>query len=144
MMSEDKWRELKRKVYEEERRKCYVCGSTEPPFELHEFWEYNDKNHVQKLVEVHHLCRLCHMVKHIGFWCHTEDGKAKLKEIGLSREDLVNHFCKVNQCSEKDFLQHEDNAFEIWRKRSRYQWKQEFSKYKTYIDKVKIKTNGRK
>ncbi|MBO3809708.1 MAG: hypothetical protein FGF50_08970 [Candidatus Brockarchaeota archaeon] len=143
LMPEDKWRELKKQIYEEEGE-CYICGSTESPFELHEFWEYDDKNHVQKLIGVHHLCRLCHMIKHIGFWCHTEDGRTKLKQIGLSREDLIKHFCKVNQCSEKDFLQHEDNAFKIWRERSKHQWRQNFSKYKNYIDKEKVKDRGRK
>jgi len=144
LMPKDKWEELKRRVYEEEGRKCYICGSTEPPFELHEFWEYDDKKHVQKLVGVHHLCRLCHMVKHIGFWCHTEDGRAKLKQIGLSRKDLIKHFCKVNQCSEKEFLQHEENALKTWRERSKHRWKQDFGKYKNYIDWKKVKDRRRK
>lgn len=144
LMPEDKWRELKKQIYEKEGIECYICGSTNPPFELHEFWEYDDKNHVQKLVGVHHLCRLCHMIKHIGFWCHTNEGIAKLKKAGLSKKDLMKHFCKVNQCSEKDFLQHEDTAFKVWRERSQHQWKQNFGKYKNYIDKEKVRDRGRK
>lgn len=133
LMPRDKWYALKRKVYAEEGHKCYICGSTKKPFELHEFWEYDDEKHIQKLVGVHHLCRLCHKVKHIGFWCHTPDGNAKLKQEGLTCEDIIKHFCKVNNCSRKDFFRHEKKAFEIWRERSKYEWKQDFGEYKGYM-----------
>ena len=56
LMPKEKWKTLKRKIYEKEGRKCYICGSTRPPFELHEFWEYDDENHIQRLVGTHHLC----------------------------------------------------------------------------------------
>jgi len=87
----EKWREIKRMLYEKEGRRCYICGSEKGPFEAHEFWEYDDENHIQRLVAVHDLCSLCHKIKHIGFWCYTEDGRKKLKEMGLSKEDLVEH-----------------------------------------------------
>jgi len=133
LMPKEKWNALKREIYEKEGRKCYICGSTRPPFELHEFWEYDDEAHVQKLVGIHHLCRLCHMIKHIGFWCYTSDGRKKLEKLGLSRKDLIEHFCRVNNCSEGDFERHEDEAFEIWRKRSKHEWKQEFGEYERFI-----------
>jgi len=47
----------------------------------------------------------------------------------LSREDLINHFCKVNNCSREDFEKHEEEAFRIWRERSKYEWKQDFGEY---------------
>jgi len=133
LMSEKSWRKLKEEVYKKEGRKCWICGSTKGPFELHEFWEYDDKKHVQKLIGIHHLCRLCHMIKHFGLWEHTSKGKEKLRKMGLSREDLVRHFCKVNDCSKEDFLRHEKEAFELWRKRSLFDWKQDFGKYEKYI-----------
>jgi hypothetical protein len=58
----------------------------------------------------------------------------RLKELGLSRKDLVKHFCKVNDCSEKEFLQHEDEAFKVWEKRSNYEWKQDFGTYTKYVE----------
>ena len=133
LLPKNEWYRLKDNVYAEEGRKCYICGSGQGRFSLHEFWEYDDDKHIQKLSGLHHLCNLCHKIKHIGFWCHTADGKLKLKQEGLDREDLIKHFCRVNNCTKEEFLKHEDKAFEVWRERSEYQWKQDFGKYKEFI-----------
>jgi len=87
---------------------------------------------VQRLVAVHHLCGLCHKIKHIGYWCHTEEGRRRLARAGLSREDLVAHFCRVNNCSREDFLRHEEEAFGVWAERSKHEWKQDFGEYDPY------------
>ena len=50
----------------------------------------------------------------------------------MSRKDLIEHFCKVNGCSE-EFLEHEEGAFEVWRKRSLRERKQDFGERKKYI-----------
>jgi hypothetical protein len=81
---------------------------------LHEFWSYDSSTQIQKLTEFHHLCNLCHKIKHIGFWCHTADGQAKLKQEGLTRNDLITHFCTVNRCPENEFENHEQAAFALW------------------------------
>ena len=133
LMSNNEWRSLKEEVYDKEGRKCYTCGSKEQPFSLHEFWEYNDDKHIQKLSAVHHLCNLCHKIKHIGFWCHTADGRMKLKQEGLNCDNLIEHFCIVNNCTIQDFLAHEYKAFDMWKERSKYQWKQDFGKYEAFI-----------
>jgi len=129
LMSRENWEQLKREVFDKEGRKCWICGSTRSPLELHEFWEYDGTNHIQKLEGVHHLCRLCHMIKHIGLWCHTEKGLRTLKNMGLTREELMEHFCEVNNCSKQDFLRHEKEAFMTWEKRSKFDWKQDFGKF---------------
>jgi transposase-like protein len=102
---------------------------------LHEFWSYNELTHVQTLVEFHHLCDLCHKIKHIGFWCHTADGQNKLRQEGYNPDDLIKHFCKVNGCSKEDFEKYEDECFEIWNKRSQYNWTQDFGEYAKYLKK---------
>lgn len=127
------WHRIKQEIYEKEGRKCYICGSTEGRFSAHEFWEYIDEKHIQRLVAVHHLCSLCHKIKHIGFWCHTIEGRGKLRQEGLDREDLIKHFCSINNCTRTKFLEHEEKAFEIWRERSKHQWKQDFGKYSQLI-----------
>lgn len=134
LMPEDEWNKLKERIYAEEGRKCYICESTSPPFHLHEFWQYDDERHVQKLVGLHHLCDLCHKIKHIGFWCHTHDGREKLKQQGLSLKDLIKHFCTVNKCAEKDFHQHEDEAFRAWSRRSEHKWKQDLGEYNKRVE----------
>lgn len=134
MLPREEWKRLWHKIIQEEGGKCYICGSTGMKLELHEFWEYDDENRVQKLVGMHLICDLCHMVKHLGYWCHTDEGRIKLEKRGLSRNDLIQHFCRVNNCSEEDFLQHEEESFKIWRERSKYDdWKQDLGRYKSWL-----------
>jgi len=125
----DKWQHIKSELFKIEGRRCWICRTEQGRLEAHEFWDYDDNNHVQKLASIHHLCDLCHEIKHIGFWCHTVDGQEKLAKLGLSEKDLVEHFCKVNNCEEKDFRKHESQAFKIWKERSNHKWKQDFGGY---------------
>lgn len=137
LVSRNQWAIIKQDTYTKEGRICYICNSKQGPFSAHEFWEYDDKGYTQKLVDIHHLCNLCHKIKHIGFWCWTEEGKAELKKQGLGRKDLIKHFCDVNRCTEEAFLEHEKEAFEIWRKRSMHEWKQDFGDFNKYINESK-------
>jgi len=94
---------------------------------LHEIWEYDDKKHIQKLEGFILLCKMCHHVKHIGLaGILASEGK-------LDYDDVVEHFCKVNNCSKGDFERHKKEAFEIWHSRSKHQWKQDFGKSKEFI-----------
>lgn len=133
------WYDIKNKVFAKEGHRCYICGDSTTTLQLHEFWSYDETTRIQKLVEFHHLCDQCHKIKHIGFWCHTADGEAKLKEEGLTRDDLIKHFCKVNECSADTFEQAEDEAFEIWNKRSQQMWNQDFGEYGKYITTRKLR-----
>jgi len=133
LLPKHEWDTLKQDLYAEEGRECYICESTSKPLEAHEFWKYDDKLHIQKLVGIHHLCTLCHKIKHIGFWCYTSDGMTRLAEEGFTRRDLVKHFCAVNKVSRKVFERYEDEALRVWRKRSRHEWKQDLDKYNIYV-----------
>ena len=128
------WYRIKQRLYAEEGRECHICGSKEGRLSAHEFWKYDDKEHIQRLVAIHHLCNLCHKIKHIGFWCYTAKGKANLKREGLNREDLMKHFCTVNDCTREDFLEHEEKAFDVWAERSKHQWKQDFGEFAKYLE----------
>jgi hypothetical protein len=127
----NKWKSIKKELIIEEGQHCWICGN-KGGLEAHEFWEYDDINHIQKLVAIHHLCSMCHKIKHIGFWCYTKEGKEILFKSNLSKEDLINHFCKINQCSKEDFESHEKTAFALWRERNKYVWKQDFGKYNLF------------
>ncbi len=122
----NKWRDIKNNLFEKEGHQCWICGKKGIRLDAHEFWEYDDKNHIQRLVAIHHLCDLCHKIKHIGLWCHTLDGQRQMMELGLTRNDLIKHFCKVNNCPAEEFERHEKEAFRIWEERSRHKWKQDF------------------
>jgi len=124
-----KWKKIKKELFEKEGQRCWICGKEGERLEAHEFWEYDDEHHIQKLVAIHHLCDECHRIKHIGLWCYTDVGREKLARLGLSKEDLINHFCKVNNCSRKEFEKHEEEALKIWGERSKCEWKQDLGKY---------------
>jgi hypothetical protein len=134
LLPKNEWYRLKKEVFAKEGRKCYICGS-DRGLSLHEFWSYDDEKYIQKLLGFHHLCNLCHKIKHIGFWCHTTEGQAKLEREGLRREDLINHFCTVNNCTRKEFEEHEKAAFEVWTERSMHQWKQDFGECEKLVKK---------
>jgi len=102
------WGDIRNKIIKEHGRKCQICGETEGVMNLHEMWKYDD-------------------VKHIGLaGILASQGK-------LDYGKVVEHFCKVNKCTIKEFKKHEARAFEIWEKRSRSQWKQDFGNYKEFI-----------
>ena len=125
----EEWRELKDYLFKTEGNKCWICCKDNTCLEAHEFWEYDDYRHIQKLAAIHHICDLCHKVKHIGLWCHTKDGTQKLNKQKLTREHLIQHFYRVNNCNREEFLQHEDAAFSQWTARSKFQWKQDLGVY---------------
>jgi len=123
------WRRIKEELFEKEGRQCWICGKENTRLEAHEFWEYDDENHVMKLVAIHHLCDMCHKIKHIGFWRYTLDGRKLLEKAGITIEDIINHFCKVNNCTREEFEKHKEEAFKKWKERSRYKWKIDLGKY---------------
>jgi len=134
-----KWNDIKKELYAKEGAKCWICGAETRALEAHEFWEYDDIKHTQKLEAIHHLCSFCHKIKHIGLWLHTEDGERMLKKKGLKREDMINHFCRVNKCSEEDFTRCEEEAFRIWNDRNKHEWKQDFGKYEPKSNRIRQK-----
>jgi len=121
------WNRIRDNFITENGRKCQICGEVEGTMNLHEIWKYDDKNHTQKLEGLILLCKMCHNVKHIGL-------SGKLASQGkLDYDAVIDHFCKVNDCSERDFQKHLRDSFETWHERSTHIWKQDFGKYKEFI-----------
>jgi hypothetical protein len=110
-------------------RKCQVCGETEGKMNLHEIWEYDDDKHVQKLGGFILLCEMCHHVKHIGL------AEILANRGELDYDEVIDHFCKVNDCTQREFEQHKTKAFDVWNKRSEYEWKQDFGEYRGFVKK---------
>lgn len=92
------------------KNKCAICNQTSYGLEAHEKWEYNLNEHTQKLIDILPLCRNCHKVKHWGL--------ASLNgEIDL----VVNHFLKVNNCTEDILKQHLLDSKNLWETRNQIQ-----------------------
>ena len=123
------WNNIRNDIIDKNGKKCQICGETEGIMSLHEIWNYDDVNHVQKLDGFILLCSMCHHVKHIGLaGILARQGK-------LNYNEVIKHFCKVNYCSVKEFVEHVDNAFRIWRERSQHSWRQDFGRYEEFIKK---------
>jgi len=109
------WENLRKEVYRKYNYKCAICGAG-GQLHAHEAWEYDDKNRIQKLVNLIALCSKCHAVKHIGLaGIRASDGK-------LNYEKLINHFMKINNCNREVFEKHQIKAFKKFEERSRYEW----------------------
>jgi hypothetical protein len=112
-VSKEVWDKLRNEVYFQASYKCEICGGKghKWPVECHEVWEYDDVNHIQKLVRLIALCPNCHTTKHAGF--------AILK----GNEDIViEQLMRVNKMTDKEADEHITKAFEIWRERSKHNW----------------------
>lgn len=112
-VSKEVWDKLRNEVYFQASYKCEICGGKghKWPVECHEVWEYDDVNHIQKLVRLIALCPNCHMVKHPGL--------AKIK----GNSDLVLlQLSKVNEMTKEEALEYVNKAFAIWQERSKHQW----------------------
>jgi hypothetical protein len=111
------WDTLRRDCYRKAKFKCEICSETgleqgfKWPVECHEIWNYDDKNHVQRLDGLIALCPLCHKVKHAGR-TGTVDG------IVIVMEKLM----KVNGWSPEKTYAYIDQAFKTWKIRSKYKW----------------------
>jgi hypothetical protein len=121
------WGNIKKDIIKENGRKCQICGEVEGRMNLHEIWKYDDVKHIQKLEGFILLCTMCHHVKHIGL------AGILAKQGKLDYDKVIEHFCKVSNCTKGEFEKHKAEAFEIWERRSKHQWKQDFGKYKGFV-----------
>ena len=124
------WDRLRKETYAEHGHKCGICGA-EGRLNCHEIWEYDDRNHSQRLVGFIALCDLCHHVKHIGL-------AGILASKGqLDYEKVVEHFMKVNRCGGGRFKKHKKRAFRQWAERSKYAWQVDLGEYEALVRKSK-------
>ena len=109
---------------------CYICGEKSANLFLYENWEYDDLNHQMALKSLHHICEMCHKVKHLDFWFFTTYGREQLKKLKINKVDLIKHYCKVNDCNISEFGEDWTKSLETWTKRNMIQWDKNFGKYK--------------
>lgn len=103
---------------------CEICGRKKPEqlkrLYCHELWNYNDKTNTQTLVGLQCLCFSCHLVKHLGF--------SQIKD-GIDYELVVDHFLTVNNCTEDEYMEAQEEAFRVWRERSKIEWIIDFGEW---------------
>lgn len=133
-VTKQEWNKIRFISYEKANNKCEICGDIgknqgyKHNVECHEIWEYDDTNHIQKLVGLISLCPICHQVKHIG------------RAIAMGRHQLVyNQLMKVNKWTPKQVETYILKCFETQKERSKYQWKLDISILSQEPYNIKIK-----
>jgi DNA polymerase III epsilon subunit-like protein len=112
------------------RIRCNTCGSCEDSYELHEVWQYDDLNLVQRLTKLIPICHKCHLVVHFGL--------ANKRGLG---ETAKRHLAKVNGWSAREVDSHISSAFETWERRSRNEYSLDLSWLNQWLPSSKIHLN---
>ena len=92
MLSQEQWDLIRKDAYRRAEYKCRICGRGNTRLEAHEKWSYDERKGLQKLEDVLALCKDCHQVKHIS----------RTQLIGRGN-DAMEHFMRVNECTQSDF-----------------------------------------
>ncbi|QIS54149.1 HNH endonuclease [Klebsiella variicola] len=125
------WKRLRQQTARTAGWKCQVCGGKGPrwPVECHEIWHYDDDHQYQTLKGLIALCPSCHEVKHMGF-----------SELRGKKDEAVAHLALVNGWSLQGAFDYVDEAFDVWRARSRHTWQLDISWLETHGIKLKDET----
>ena len=86
------WDKIRKAVYEKANMECHICEEKYESLDAHEVWEFDEENHIQKLVEIIGICKACHNTIHYG----------RANMIGTQKE-ARDHFLKVNECDMVDW-----------------------------------------
>lgn len=118
------WDKIRFEAYKKANGRCEICGVKTSRLEAHEIWSYDERNALQTLKGVTALCRRCHEVKHIG----------RTQLLGKGN-DAMEHFMKVNGCSQSEYHEALGEANETHRRRNRIDgWRTDISWLKNKFD----------
>lgn len=112
-VSKKEWDIIRNICYTKAKYKCEICNGVgkKHPVECHEIWEYDDVNHIQKLIGIIALCPTCHKVKHAG-----------LARINGEEELVIKQLMDINSIGKTNAIVHLNDAFKQWQNRSRHKW----------------------
>lgn len=109
---------------------CHICGAEGDNLELHEQWQYDDKNLVQCLVGLIPVCQDCHLSMHLG----------RATQLGLG-DKAQQHLMRINQWTEEQTKKCIEDAFKKWRQRSGKQYSLDLRWLHQWIPEPKIHFN---
>lgn len=119
VLTTTRWNALRSAVCDAAYNVCQICGAEGR--DCHEIWRYNLKTGVQKLAGMLCLCPDCHMVKHIG-----------LAKVKGKYDEALKHLMKINKLKKRQAEEYVDEAFKLWRERSKNEWTLDLSLLKRY------------
>ncbi len=135
-MPEAEWNEISQGVLQKADEACEICGSKEK-IVCHEVWKYDDKKHLQKLKGFRAICRMCYAVEHFGL------SQVLAMKGYLNLNEVIKHFCKVNDVSWDEFNKHKEKEFAKCRERSSHKWKTDFGEWSKLITPKEVKGKKR-
>lgn len=104
------WDGIRSHEYRRADYKCEVCDNVNETLHCHEKWKFDDKQKIQRFAGFEVCCESCHNVHHFG--------RSKETYNKDYIEKLIRHWCKVNKKRRGDFQAHEQEVFEMNRKRA--------------------------
>jgi hypothetical protein len=125
-MAEADWKKIQEQVLKKVDNTCEICGS-KIKVGCHEVWQYDDKQGIQKLKGFKAVCRMCRYIERF-------DMSQVLAIKGyLNLNEIIKHFCKVNNVSWDEFNKHKEKSFAKLKERSSKKWKTDFGKWKDLV-----------
>ncbi len=121
------WQKIAKNTKERQGNECGICGDQGRRLYCHEMWDYNDSCFIYTLAGFVSLCGYCHSVKHLGLT------KIQAKQGLVDLEAVIDHFCKVNDCTRAKFQVHETTAFAEYHARSQHEWEPDFGEYASLV-----------
>ncbi|WP_414989805.1 DUF5710 domain-containing protein [Aeromicrobium sp.] len=120
-VSQEDWERLRRMITRRAGQRCEACGAPENRgfrrwLEGHERWHYDNESRTQSLKRLVCLCTDCHSAAHFG-----------LAELKGKRDEALEHLIAVTGMTRVQALAHVDEAFSLWRQRSRHIWSLDLS-----------------
>ena len=110
------WDRLRDCVYSRVNNTCECCHNKTNNIEVHERWHYDNDTKTQKLVRLVALCKMCHTTTHIGL--------AGIKGKG---SEALEHLKKVRNFTHEEAIEHNKQAFQVWRERNTIKWNLDLS-----------------
>jgi hypothetical protein len=123
--SKNIFRTVRQGLLKNEGIKCWFCGAEETfrivqmrngiryeqsELSAHEVFEFDDIALTRKIKGIHLACPNCHLCAHIVY--------PKVK----SDKALLEHFCRINNCSESEATTHLLDSFKKWQWRNKRDW----------------------
>lgn len=95
---------------------CNICARKFDNLHLHELWQFDDIELIQKLIGCRAICEECHNAIHFG----------RSQAVGLERQALA-HIQNINGWSEEDARNHINSSFKEWIRRDQLHYKLDLS-----------------
>jgi hypothetical protein len=141
MLSKSQWNKIRQSLIDERGLKCQTCGKTETESKriyAHEEWEYETERApaIARLTGLKLSCWHCHAVEHFGA---TGNMVASGELTGRAIEDIIEHFCRLNQVGRDRFQEHWVEAMAQWKRLSQLTWNVDWGSFRSLITEAEQK-----